>query len=246
MDSFRQKVDLNKRTKRRGTMFPGALLKQFKDASQLPEVGLDDDEEEEEEEEEKPQKIIPPPIQKKKISDVSATRGIKITTPLTPTNSPDDSTTNNPEATDEIQRANELLKKFDTIQARIKKNLENIEKQEKTRYSIIAEKQKQECCCTEAAPVTTNVVVQKIMEEIAKNRALHPEYVVDGDVKQLRTEIGQYKNVLRHVSDVNEAVEKTEEVLMQKSKVCCPGKCGLLLRGAGEKKETGVQYEKGW
>lgn len=231
MESYKQKVDLSKRTKRRGTMFPGAVLKQFKDASQLPEVGLEAIAEEEKQK-------VPKPVTKKPAFAAAKTVKVVIA-PLTPQNSSEDlpstSTTTPPkrDATDEIQRADDLLQKFDTIQARIKKNLENIRKQEQTRFNI-----EEEC-----RPCTTNVVVQNIMQEIAQNRALHPEFVVDGDVKQLRTEIGQYKTVLRHVGDVNEAVEKTEEVM--KNRVCCPGKCGWLLKAAEETKETAVQCKQG-
>lgn len=249
LDSFRKKIDVNVRTKRRGTMFPGAALikrekpLEFKDAAQLPEVGLETIAEEVK------QRAAKLAAKKTRNTvETNANRTVKIiSAPLTPMPSSEDSAsigipTPKREAVEEIQRANDLLKKFDAIQTRIKQNLENIRNQERMRF-IVEQKEQEaldvdECCCTSSS-VSTNVVVQKIMQEIARNRALHPEIVMTGgDVKQLRTEIGQYKNILKYVEGVDEAVEKTERVMMTPNSCvqdCAVEKCG--------KKETTTQRE---
>lgn len=218
-----------------------STVPKFKDASQLPEIGLQAIAEEEKQHADKVAKYNAPIKKKKPEAHIKIVKPISNST--TPNNISDveGSSTNistpKHETADEIQRADDLLQKFDIIQARIRKNLENIRNQEKTRYNI-----EQDCCCT-VSTLENNDIVQKIMQEIAENRALHPEVVVDGNIKQLRTEIGQYKNVVKHIVNVNEAVAKTEQIMMKKS-IYCPGSCGWYLR-MGEKKETGVQYEQG-
>lgn len=256
-DSECPNVDVNARTKRRGTFHPGRKKPlEFKDASQLPEIGLEFVEEEEKEHARKLalQKKWRPTSTTSTASARIPPKVIKyIQMPAVPMHFSESSSSSSLEspkrdAVDEVQRANELLRKFDTIQARIKKNLENIRTREQTRFNIGEKKHSNienddnfvEKCCCEAA---SSNLVRKIMEEIALNKVLHPEVVVDGDVKQLRTEIGQYKNVLKHGGDVDAAVAKAEEVSKQQPELC-PDKCRMYLKTTSkERKETAVQYE---
>lgn len=245
-DSFSHKVDVNVRSKRRGTLYPGALLKscetlplKFKDASQLPKVGLEAVEEEEKDRKGAGKKgqqssLTPPKVLKFKHTPQtpmpSSESAMSVEIPRTA-------------ATEEAERTSELIKKFDSVQARIKKNLNNIKSQERTRFSI-EEPQfqpKEKTCCCESA---SGSAVKRIMEEISTNKVLHPQLVVDGDVKQLRTEIGQYKSVLRHVGNVSDAVAKTEELMKNERMRGCSGKCCLYSKTGRQKKEIAVQYER--
>lgn len=257
-DSASVSVDVNARTKRRGTFYPvGKKPLEFKDASQLPKVGLEIVEEEERQHARKLSLH-----KKRRPTSTTSTASAKIPPkviryiqlPPVPMPSSDSSSSTSldespkRDAEEEVQRANELLKKFDTIQARIKRNLENIRTREQTRFNIeekprfnieIEDHCGEKCSCEAAS----SNLVRKIMEEIALNKILHPEVVVEGDVKQLRTEIGQYKNVLKHGGGVDAAVAKAEEVAVRETEPC-PGKCRMYLKMTSKEiKETAVQYE---
>lgn len=252
-DSSPLKIDINVRTKRRGTFFPAALERdiaqkqkqkaplEFNDASQLPEVGLDEDESDKKANTIKVATVAISAKKRRASSSTAVKQPSKIVTPLPVTvplpTSETSSTAETPkkQAVDEVERADELLKKFDGIQDRIRKNLQNIRNQEQIRFNIKQpqiRKSNGSCECSASA----SDFVQKIMNEVALNRILHPEAAM-GNVRQIRTEIGQYKCVLKYGGDVNEAVELSET-----SRSCCPS-TWMKPTKETKTKETGVQYE---